>query len=419
VLSSEKANGAEKLSFLYNADKSTSITDYTPSSTGVGAPTATTRTHRFGYAQGVVRPTSVTAPCPVCGNTAASTAYDANGNVSQRTEHDGTVTKFTYDNKNRETSRVEAFGTAAAKTYTTQWHGTWNLPTLRTEPFKITAYTYDAKGNLTGQADTPTTDANGSQAAAGVRDSSLPIDSIGYTYDANSLAVGNANATQIKTPQGQWIAKAKDSFSIVYNSLGELVSSTTVGTQAKIKSIVIDKHGNYLQIQAPDLTMTTMQFNLRNTLSKFRGSGQSFTLDRSLTGEILNVRNTNNTLASLFSPRPAMAQIGQIPGGGGLPGYYNPGAPSFWFGVGGVAGTSASNTAVAVNGAIGLSVLPTNQCESACWIGSRVACTSAGIGVGVATGGAASPLMPLGTLICGAALTKQCYKAAKCSPCTK
>lgn len=419
VISTEKTNGADKLTLLYNADKSTSITDYTPSPTGIGAPTATTRTHRFGTAQGVIRPVSVTAPCPTCGNTAASTAYDASGNVIQRTEHDGTTTKFTYDAKNRETSRVEKAGTANAITYTTQWHGTWNLPVLRVEPLKITAYTYDAKGNLTGQADTPTTDVNGSKATGGVRDLTLPIDSIGYTYDTNSLAVGNANATQIKNTQGIWVAKAKESFSVIYNSLGEIVSSTTIGTQDKIKSVLIDKHGNYLQIQASNLTITTMQFNPRNALTKFRGSGQSFTLDRALTGEILNVRNTNNTLASLFSPRPAMAQIGQIPGGGGLPGYYNPGAPSFWYGVGGVAGTSASNAAVAVNGAIGINILPTNKCESACWVGSRVACTAAGFGVGAATGGAASPLIPAGTFICGAVLTKQCYKAAKCSPCTK
>ncbi len=179
VLSSEKSNGAEKLTFSYGV-YSTTINDIT---------NAKTITHNFGTAQGVIRPTNISGSSPLCGNTAAATTYDAKGNITQRTEHDGTVTQFTYDTKNRETKRIEAAGTAAAKTYTAQWHATWNLPTLRTEPFKITAYTYDAKGNLTGQADTPTTDASGAAGVNAARDVAKPILADEWVFDVNNLSL--------------------------------------------------------------------------------------------------------------------------------------------------------------------------------------------------------------------------------------
>jgi YD repeat-containing protein len=225
VLSSEKAGGAEKLTFLYNADKSTSITDYTPSPTGVGAPTATTRVHKFGYAQGVVRPTSVTAPCPVCGNTAASSTYDASGNVTQRTEHDGTVTKLTYDNKNRELTRVIKYGSPSAKTYTSQWHAYWNLPTKLSEALNISSFVYDTNANLTSLTYTPTTDGNGSLGVLATRDLAKPIRTQKIQYDLYHRNSTASHEAEMKNMYGFWINNLISKTSFNYAANGDFIST--------------------------------------------------------------------------------------------------------------------------------------------------------------------------------------------------
>lgn len=62
-----------------------------------------------------------------------SLTYDANGNVDQETDFDGTLIDRNFDLvRNLETSRTEASGTAAARTTTTVWHPSYRLPDLIT-----------------------------------------------------------------------------------------------------------------------------------------------------------------------------------------------------------------------------------------------------------------------------------------------
>ncbi|RQO62760.1 hypothetical protein DBV14_03630 [Variovorax sp. KBW07] len=51
---------------------------------------------------------------------------------------------------------VYASGTPEARTVTTQWHATFSLPALITEPGRTTAYTYDAFGNTLSRTITDT-----------------------------------------------------------------------------------------------------------------------------------------------------------------------------------------------------------------------------------------------------------------------
>ncbi|WP_196385696.1 RHS repeat domain-containing protein, partial [Ralstonia solanacearum] len=39
-----------------------------------------------------------------------SSSYDANNNLTQETDYNGTVTTHTYDSQNRETQRVDGSG---------------------------------------------------------------------------------------------------------------------------------------------------------------------------------------------------------------------------------------------------------------------------------------------------------------------
>lgn len=284
VTSSEGASGADKLTFSYATNRTTIYE----------VATNTSRTHNFGLANGVMRPTSVTAPCPVCGSTASTYAYDANGNVTQRTEHDGTITKLTYDTKNRETSRVEAFGTAAATTYTTQWHATWNLPTLRTEPLKITAYTYDAKGNLTGQAETPTTDVNGAAGVAGLRDPSKPITSQGFTYSTANQIVGTASYTQIKNAQGVWISSIEANLEMTYVANGDLLSTKNLADNSTSSARNFDLNGFSRSLQLDAITAVTATRNSRQKLTAASISGAVMSLERDAGQRIKRVTLSNN-----------------------------------------------------------------------------------------------------------------------------
>lgn len=309
VISSEKANGAEKLTFSYGSN-STTIKDII---------SAKTITHSFGTAQGVIRPTNISGASPLCGNTAAATTYDANGNVTQRNEHDGTITKFTYDAKNRETSRVEAAGTAAAKTYTMQWHATWNLPLLKTEPLKITAYTYDAKGNLTGQAETPTTDASGAKGAAGVRDVTKPVLANGWIFDANNLTLAT---TRTSTPHGLtsiYLEKLSSTYDIYGNAIvvKDLVKNinypsiydshdnitNSLDYNGKILQQIFNNKGLLVYYKYGDLSFDFSYFpnqNPKPTIVKFKNN-------------VINEMQLENLLQGVSTPANSVSPFSWIP----------------------------------------------------------------------------------------------------------
>ncbi|WP_284209135.1 hypothetical protein, partial [Chitiniphilus shinanonensis] len=122
---------------------------------------------------------------------AASTlGYDANGNVSNRTDFNGTSTTYVYDlTRNLETSRTEAAGTPQARTTTTTWHPTLRLPATITEPGRVTEFNYDPNGNLLSKkvtADGVSRTQSWSYLANGLLDTAT--DARGkvtrYTYDA-------------------------------------------------------------------------------------------------------------------------------------------------------------------------------------------------------------------------------------------
>lgn len=81
---------------------------------------------------------------------AANKSYDyyPNGTLKSKTDWSGNVTTYVRDNFGRETSRTEAAGTSSARTITTQYHSTLNVPIKITEPGLVTDMTYDTAGRL-------------------------------------------------------------------------------------------------------------------------------------------------------------------------------------------------------------------------------------------------------------------------------
>ncbi|MDP2325456.1 MAG: DUF6531 domain-containing protein [Gammaproteobacteria bacterium] len=141
AVSSAHAGGVNSYSITYNTDGTRTITD----------PLGTARSYSYQTLLGTARTTAISGPaCPTCGP--AAQTYDSNGFVASRTDWNGNLTTYTRaDPSGRldlETSRTEASGSGVARTITTQWHATFRLPTLITEPGRTTAFTHDANGNV-------------------------------------------------------------------------------------------------------------------------------------------------------------------------------------------------------------------------------------------------------------------------------
>ena len=242
VTRSELSGGVERLDFVYGQDASgkptTTVTDYT----GAGGA-ATTRSYTFADIGGVRYPSSLTAPCSLCGSTAQATTYDADGNKTREVGHDGKVTFFKYDTKGRETERATfaaSYATAttrpalnaAEKVTSTKWHATWNLPTQVAEPGKVTATTYSAKGNLTGESWTATTDATGAAKFAAVKTGSTFA--TGYGYNANSLLTSIVEKIDATTV-------AQMTYTV--NAAGNATKATNPLTVQSTTSATYDAHG--------------------------------------------------------------------------------------------------------------------------------------------------------------------------------
>lgn len=142
VISSEQANATGKVLVAYNPDGSSTVTNE------LGKQT----TYRYQVIQGVKRITAVegepSANCPASNSTYT---YNEHGQVQAKTDAKGFVTTHVYNDRGLQTSRTEATGTPQARTTTTTWHTTFNLPLTVTEGGQVTTYTYDAQGRQTSR----------------------------------------------------------------------------------------------------------------------------------------------------------------------------------------------------------------------------------------------------------------------------
>ena len=139
---SEDHAGVERYQFYVTSE---TVTD----------PLGNSRVYYFQPVGGIYRLTT-SIRCPSCG-LPAQTTYDASGNRQSITDYNGNVTQFAYDlTRNLEISRAEAYGTARARTTTTQWNANYRVPTLVSvyaggsatgTPLRTTSFTYDASGN--------------------------------------------------------------------------------------------------------------------------------------------------------------------------------------------------------------------------------------------------------------------------------
>jgi YD repeat-containing protein len=253
VSSSQLSGGAERLDFGYATNAAgqpvTIVTDYANPG---GA--ATSRSYIFADIGGVRYPSSLSAPCSLCGSTQQQSSYDATGNPTKTIAHDGSVTFYKYDTKGRETERAtfaSSYASAttrpalvnATKVISTKWHTTFNLPTQVAEPDKTTANTYNSKGLLTGTSWTATTDATGAAKFTAVKTGSTYA--TGWSYSASSLAT---TIVTKETAAGATTAVETGRWTAAYAANGDLTRITDVTGGNRIgRATTYDAQGRLVQ----------------------------------------------------------------------------------------------------------------------------------------------------------------------------
>jgi YD repeat-containing protein len=145
AISSEHAGGAQRTLVAYNADGSSTVTN----ELGKNA------TYRFTNLGGVKRVTAIEGePSPNCSASNSSYTYNTAGQVLTKTDAQGLITTYSYNDRSLEVSRTEATGTPLARTTTTEWDPSRFLKTKVVEPTRITLYTYDTQGRPLSQQTT-------------------------------------------------------------------------------------------------------------------------------------------------------------------------------------------------------------------------------------------------------------------------
>jgi YD repeat-containing protein len=287
---SQSERGGERYLFGYGGE-----TYSTKSYSYVTAPDGASRTYTFEAAGGVIRPTAVSAPCPLCGTTAQSTTYNATGDKTKEIAHDGTVIFFTYDSKGRETERATfaaSYSTAttrpalsnASKVVSTKWHATFNLPTQVAEPNKLTTHTYNAKGMLTGQSWTATTDATGAAKFNALKTGSTYA--TGWGYNANSLATSSIEKVD---------ALETKRWTMAYAANGNLTRIVDVkGGNRTATMTQYDAHGRMLSGTTDLGVAIALTYTPRGAIARQSRGGQAVDFAYNAVGNVVTVRTPDS-----------------------------------------------------------------------------------------------------------------------------
>ncbi len=295
VVETAKAGGAERLTLAYPAPGQTTVTDHS------GA-TPVTRSYGFVNHSGVLRPASLSAPCSLCGATAQASEYDAQGRTLREIAHDGSVTFFAYDARGREVERATFPASyhsattrpplsAATSVSSTRWHATFNLPTQRAEPGRISAWSYSAKGLPTGSSWTATTDGTGAaKFSAGKTGSTYAT---GYSYNAAGLV---STVVERETPPGG-TALETQRWTMAYNAAADLTRVTDVTGGNKIQRYSQhDPHGRVLAGTAFDGQPVAYTYSTRGYITSRTGGGVATGYGYSAAGRLSSVSTPDGVM---------------------------------------------------------------------------------------------------------------------------
>ncbi|MEO8153475.1 MAG: hypothetical protein ABI605_10430 [Rhizobacter sp.] len=286
-------------------------------STSLGAITLNGKSHLVSQSQ------------PAGAGCAASTSnqgFDANGNLAQRDDFNGTRTCYANDlSRNLEIARIEGLGTSAdcstvtpinavlpakSRKLSTQWHPDWRLAVQTAEPGKLTTSVYNGQpdpfaGNaiascapagavlpdgkpiavLCKQVEQATTDTDGHLGFSALLQSGVPKRQTTYTYNPSGQVL------TVKGPR----TDVNDTTSYVYyadttadHTLGDLQSVTNaVGLVTQYTQY--NKHGQVLQSLDVNGALTVNTYDPRQRLLTTTLAGKTTTYAYDAAGQLKKV----------------------------------------------------------------------------------------------------------------------------------
>ncbi|WP_298465960.1 RHS repeat-associated core domain-containing protein [uncultured Erythrobacter sp.] len=344
VISSERADGAERNTFVYD----TAGSDRTREVTNEYDKRETYRFSQFSASQRDYRLTNVDSDATA--NTQAASAaisYGSNTYISSTTDAEGRLITTTRDARGRPISVTEASGTPDARTTTITWHADFNVPEIIVTPGLTETRSYDTQGRLTSVTMTDTTthalpyatngqartytyawDANGRLlsengplAANGAQD-----DLSNYTYDASGNLLTATNALGHVTTYGSYDANGRpgtmtDPNGIVttfaYDPLGRVETITIEhpnnASLNATTAMSYDAVGNLTQLTLPGTAPLVMEYDTVNRLTAMLGAGGErwdYTYDAAGNVERETVTRTDGSTARMV--RRQFDELGRL-----------------------------------------------------------------------------------------------------------
>ncbi|WP_227460705.1 DUF6531 domain-containing protein [Cupriavidus pauculus] len=265
VTSEEHAGGVDKLTFSYGTN-ATLVTD----------GNALTRSFNYQLSGKLRQPTGASGSSPI-GDPFNTIQYDTGNNVIRTVDRNGSDTRYSYDSLGRETQRIEGYGTADAKTTTTEWHPTWNLPLKIAAPSRVDYFSYDANGQVLTYSWYSTSDANGSQGLNA--QPSGDVTSTSWTYDANGL-VATAVDKVGDTVTGQW--------TFTYDAQGNLASVTNMAGQIGT-AVQYDAAGRLLEAVDVSGSRIKYAYDARGRMTDFDIDGIHTKYEYDAVGQLVSI----------------------------------------------------------------------------------------------------------------------------------
>jgi RHS repeat-associated protein len=264
-----------------NHIKRVTIRQQPPTDVTVADALGATRSYGFVAINGAVKTSGSSQPCiGACTPIGQSQLFDANGNVTSKTDFNGNLTTFGFDlSRNLETSRTEAASTPNARTITTQWHPTYRVPTQIDEPGKRTTFTHDANGNVLTKTETDT-------ASSVSRTWTFTYNSFGQMLTANGPRTDVSDITTY-TYYGCTTGYQCGQVNTVTNALGQVTTFLTYSA-----------HGQPLTIQDPNGVVTTLTYDARQRLTSRTTNSELTGFDYFPTGLLKKVTLPDSSFVS-------------------------------------------------------------------------------------------------------------------------
>jgi YD repeat-containing protein len=326
AITTEWAGGVNRHGLTLNADGTTTVTD------ALGAQ----RTYNFTTINGRVLMTDQSQPGGAgCGPSSSAITYDANANVTSRTDFNNTKTCYGYDlTRNLETKRVEGLPGSVActtalsspppgdsvRTVSTQWHPDWRLETRRSEPKLLTTWTYNGQGATCAPTDAlvdgkpiavicsrteqPTTDESGAQGFAAVATGTARTWTFTYNRFGQILTSNGPRGDVTDTATYEYYPDTQADW-----TLGDLKQITNpLGHTTRFTRY--NRHGQALQRIDPNGLVTNYTYDLRQRLTSVTVGSEATVYEYFPTGLLKKATLPDGSfIAYTYDPAQRLTQI--------------------------------------------------------------------------------------------------------------